>query len=148
MTRPLFLLALLGLAVPTALAQDAEADSAAIRATAMDYLMGYYEGDEARMERAIHPDLAKRIMRRAPDGRSRLDVMSSLSLVRLASGGSGRQIPEDERVIEIHILDIEGDNASVKTFATGFFDYMHLTRVGEGWQILNVLWDFTPSPGD
>ncbi|HEY7728879.1 MAG TPA: nuclear transport factor 2 family protein, partial [Candidatus Eisenbacteria bacterium] len=54
--------ALAGLAVPAA-AQTA-ADSAAIRATALDYIEGWYTGDAARMERALHPGLAKRIVQR------------------------------------------------------------------------------------
>ena len=38
-------------------------DEAAIRAAALDYLEGWYAGDAARMERSLHPDLAKRIVR-------------------------------------------------------------------------------------
>jgi len=40
-----------------------EADKAAIRQTALDYIEGWYEGNSERMERALHPDLAKRIAR-------------------------------------------------------------------------------------
>jgi hypothetical protein len=29
---------------------------------ALDYIEGWYTGDAARMERALHPDLAKRIV--------------------------------------------------------------------------------------
>ena len=32
---------------------------AAIRQTALDYIEGYYEGNAERMERALHPELAK-----------------------------------------------------------------------------------------
>ena len=44
-------------------------DEAAIKATALDYLEGWYSGDAERMERALHPDLAKRIVRVDPEGR-------------------------------------------------------------------------------
>lgn len=135
-------LAFLICAAPLASAQDAAADSAAIRATAMDYLMGYYEGDADRMERAIHPDMVKRIVRRSPEGRTRIDPMSSLTLVNLAGSGSGTQVAEDERIAEVIILDMEADTATIKTRARGFFDYMHLARFEGGWKILNVLWDF------
>src|SRR5262249_46471729 len=33
---------------------------AAIKQTALDYIEGWYEGDAERMERAVHPELAKR----------------------------------------------------------------------------------------
>ena len=39
---------------------------AAIRATALDYIEGWYAGDAARMERALHPELAKRICETDP----------------------------------------------------------------------------------
>ena len=38
------------------------ADSAAIRAAALDYIEGWYTGDGARMRRALHPQLAKRAL--------------------------------------------------------------------------------------
>ena len=38
-------------------------DDAAITRTALDYIEGYYDGDAARMERSLHPQLAKRIMK-------------------------------------------------------------------------------------
>jgi hypothetical protein len=34
--------------------------TAAIRQAAVDYIEGWYTGDADRMERALHPDLAKR----------------------------------------------------------------------------------------
>src|SRR5688572_31146080 len=38
------------------------ADSAGIRQAALDYIEGWYEGNAERMERALHPELAKRIV--------------------------------------------------------------------------------------
>ena len=35
-----------------------DADREAIKATALDYIEGWYEGNPERMERALHPDLA------------------------------------------------------------------------------------------
>ena len=45
------------LATPDAVHAQTAADSAAIRATALDYIEGFYTGDAARMERALHTDL-------------------------------------------------------------------------------------------
>ena len=44
---------------------------------------------------------------------------------------------------KVKILDIEGTNASVKTWneKNGFFDYLHLLKAGGKWMIVNVLWD-------
>ncbi len=56
-------------------------DASAIKQTALDYIEGWYEGNAERMERALHPELAKRIVRTNPEGNSRLDQMSAMSLV-------------------------------------------------------------------
>jgi hypothetical protein len=50
----------------TAAQAQSAADSAAIRQPALDYIEGWYEADAERMERALHPDLAKRIVRTNP----------------------------------------------------------------------------------
>jgi hypothetical protein len=57
------------------------ADSAAIKKAALDYVEGWYEGNPERIERALHPELAKRIVRTDQNGRSRLDQMSAMTLV-------------------------------------------------------------------
>ena len=95
MMRRLFLTALTAV-VPTVLhAQTAPtaADSLAIRQAALDYIEGYYEGDAARMERALHPELAKRIVRTNEQGRSQLGQMSAMSLVQGTRAGGGKDIP-------------------------------------------------------
>ena len=73
------------LSAAPALAQNIQtpspADEAAIRAAALDYIEGWYTGDAARMERAVHPDLVKRIVVTAPPGISALNTMNSYELV-------------------------------------------------------------------
>src|SRR5688572_6116093 len=68
---------------PSSVSSKPAADADAIKATALDYIEGWYEGNPERMERALHPELAKRIARTDPkSGRSRLDQMSAMSLVQ------------------------------------------------------------------
>ncbi len=74
--RELAILLLVFVPPPPARAQTA-ADSAGIRQAALDYIEGYYEGNAERMERAVHPELAKRIVRTNDQGRSQLGQMSS-----------------------------------------------------------------------
>ena len=67
-----------------------EADKTAIKQTALDYIEGWYNGDAERMERALHPDLAKRIVRVSADNKfNRLDQMSAMSLVQGTRRGGG-----------------------------------------------------------
>ncbi|HEX6284300.1 MAG TPA: nuclear transport factor 2 family protein, partial [Pyrinomonadaceae bacterium] len=43
--------------------QQSSNDAELIKQTALDYIEGWYEGNAQRMERALHPELAKRIVR-------------------------------------------------------------------------------------
>ncbi|MEW6195422.1 MAG: nuclear transport factor 2 family protein [Bacteroidota bacterium] len=118
-------------------------DSLSIKQTAMNYIEGFYEGNVERMEKALHPELAKRIIRTDPQsGRQRLDQMSALTLLNITKSGGGKMIPVDQRIFEFKILDITGNNASVRTVAKGFFDYIHMAKWNGEWKIVNVLWDF------
>lgn len=115
------------------------ADSAAIRAAALDYIDGWYGGDVARMTRALHPDLAKRIVRG-----SRVDHMGADTLIAYTSRGGGNRTPADLRRNEVRILDVFGNAAAVRVDATSWVDYLHLGKVDGQWRIVNVLWEMRP----
>jgi hypothetical protein len=119
------------------------ADSAKIVATALDYIDGYYEGDASRMERALHPDLAKRIVRTDPErGWSHLGQMSALTLIQATR--SKEATPAAERQQDVTILDIYGNAASVKVVAADWVDYLHVAKWNGEWKIVNVLWELKP----
>src|SRR5262245_49968334 len=122
-----------------------EADLAAIKQTALDYIAGYYEGNAERMERALHPDLAKRIVfTDAKSGRSRLDQMSAMSLVQGTRARATRPTPKDKRQNDVTVLDVFGNTASVKIVATDWIDYLHVAKFNGRWVIVNVLWELKP----
>jgi hypothetical protein len=141
--RALFLLAIIPFA--PVFAQTA-ADSSAIRQAALDYIQGYYTGDAARMERAVHPELAKRIVNRNERGREMLGQMSALTLVQGTRDGGGRDTPEAERHDDVVIFDIYGNMASARIYASGWVDYLHLGKWHGRWVIINVLWELHPRP--
>src|SRR3954462_6928497 len=96
------------------------ADSGGIRQAALDYIEGYYEGNGERMERALHPELAKRIVRTNEQGRSQLSQMSAMSLVLGTRAGGGKDIPAAERHDDVTIFDIYQNAASAKIYASGW----------------------------
>ncbi|MCU0463440.1 MAG: nuclear transport factor 2 family protein [Anaerolineae bacterium] len=116
-----------------------EQDRAAIIAAALDYAEGAYTGDAARMERALHGQLAKRVVLTAPDGTSRLSQMSALELVQYAHDGHGRQ-PADRRQRDVRILDVFREAAAVRLEMNDWIDYLQLARWNGQWAIINVLW--------
>jgi len=122
------------------------ADSNGIRQAALDYIEGYYEGDGARMERALHPELAKRIVRTNDQGRSQLGQMSAMTLVLGTRAGGGKDTPVADRRKDVTIFDIYQGAASAKIYASGWVDYLHLGKWNGRWVIVNVLWELHPKP--
>ena len=142
MTRISVLTLVLTAMVAAPIRAQSAADSAAIRATALDYIDGWWEGNAERMERAVHPDLAKRIVNTNERGRSVLQHQSAMTLVQSTRRGGGRdEIPAAQRRSDVRILDIFGSTASVRVDAGPWVDYMHLARWNGRWVIVNVLWE-------
>jgi putative lumazine-binding protein len=128
----------------SAAAQTA-ADSAGIRTAALDYIEGWYTADADRMEQALHPALAKRIVETDPKTRkSVLSQMGAKELVKYTRSGGGKETPAQRRQADISILDIYQGAASAKVIAADWIDYLHLARWNGRWVIVNVLWEFKP----
>ncbi|HEV2835727.1 MAG TPA: nuclear transport factor 2 family protein [Pyrinomonadaceae bacterium] len=123
-----------------------DADKEAIKQTALDYVEGWYEGNSERMERALHPDLAKRVVMRDDKGRTRLDQMSAMGLVMAVKRGGGKDTPKEKQQKDVTILDVFENAASVKAVMSGWIDYMHMAKVNGRWVIVNVLWELKPRP--
>lgn len=119
-------------------------DAELIKQAALDYIEGWYEGNAERMERAVHPDLAKRIVRTDDKGRYSLGQMSAMTLVQLARIGDGTSIPKERQQKDVTVLDIFGNAASAKIIASDWVDYLHLAKWRGRWVIVNVLWETKP----
>jgi hypothetical protein len=121
------------------------ADSSAIRATALDYVEGWYEGNAERMGRALHPELVKRIaVQDTTTGKTMMQGMGASVLVNSTRHGYGKETPKERQQKEIKILDIFGNAASAKAVMADWIDYMQLAKVDGRWVIVNVLWERKP----
>jgi hypothetical protein len=139
-----FVLALAVALAPPTSAQSA-ADSSGIKQAALDYIEGWYEGNAERMERALHPELAKRIVNTNPrNGRNTLGQQGAMTLVNNTRAGGGKETPAAERRKDVRILDIFGNTASVRIDASAWVDYLHVAKWNGRWVIVNVLWELRP----
>ncbi|MBA3319084.1 MAG: nuclear transport factor 2 family protein [Gemmatimonadales bacterium] len=138
-------LLLVSLAVPAALQAQSAADSSSIRATALDYVEGWYEGNPERMGRAVHPELVKRIVvTDTATKRTVLDNMGASALVNGTRRGWGKDTPKGRQQKEVTILDVFGNAASVKAVMAEWIDYLQIAKVDGRWVIVNVLWEMKP----
>lgn len=123
----------------------ADPDQLAIKAAALDYIEGWYEGNPDRMARAVHPELVKRIVFTV-GGVSRIENMGATKLVANVRAGGGTKTPAAKQRKEVFILDRYENVASVKVIASDWIDYLQMARIDGRWQIVNVLWEITPKP--
>ena len=121
------------------------ADTTAIRATALNYVEGWYEGNAERMAKALHPELVKRIVvRDTATGRTMVQGMGTSVLVNSTRHGYGKETPRERQQKDVSVLDVFGNAASVKAVMADWIDYMHMAKVDGRWVIVNVLWERKP----
>ena len=116
-------------------------DLEAIRQAALDYLKGWYEGDARRMQRSLHPELAKRaILRDSQTGGQRFHHLSQQQMVDKTQQGGGTDTPPEKRYYNVTILDVYDGIACVKAESYEYVEYLNLARSERTWVIVNVLW--------
>ncbi|MBR2816989.1 MAG: nuclear transport factor 2 family protein [Reyranella sp.] len=82
-------------------------ETAAIRQTLLDYIEGFYDGDAARIESLLHPELAKRIAHPDPgSGRLHLAEMSTLLLTHRTRDKASRPTPKAAPQKDVTVLDM------------------------------------------
>lgn len=121
-----------------------EADKAAIKQAAMDYVDGYYSSSVERLDKALHPNLQKVTLHTLPSGRTLLDFNGTAANLKESvrmSAASGRGVkPEEERKINVTIFDVFDNIATIKIDSADFLDYAHVAKISGEWKIINVLW--------
>lgn len=118
------------------------AETAGIEKACLDYVEGFYTSDTVRVARAVHPELAKRIVMRKFQ-----DRLNNMTAAKLVAAAADFKHPDDPNAAEpfkakVVIYDIDKDVATVKvtTNKMKFFDYAQLAKVKGEWKIINVLW--------
>jgi hypothetical protein len=143
------LFALTLMSTPIFAQTDSPSDNQAITKTALDYIEGWYTGDATRMERALHPELAKRMISTdSKTGRSQFNHMGAMTLVQRTRAGIGMRIPQDRQLKEVTILDRYNNAAVLKVIASDWIDYLEVAKFNGEWKIINVLWELKPKPAE
>jgi hypothetical protein len=115
------------------------ADRDAIVRVALDYFEGWFDGDAARMERTLHPDLAKRSPDDAP-APDALEKLTAREMIEATAKGIGKTRDVPDRGIEVEVEHVHREIANVTVRSAVYVEYLHLVRTREGWKIVNALW--------
>jgi hypothetical protein len=122
-------------------------DAEAITACILDYFEGWFGGDATRMDRALHPGLAKHAIGQDAARSGTLDVTTKDEMVDATRHGRGRLRDVPDRAIRIEIVSVSGDIANVVVHSAVYVEYALLARTGEGWRITSTLWRWADGNG-
>ena len=147
MKKLILIIAALVLLPSAALAQT-DAEREAVKQAVMDYVEGIYTVDASRIERSVHPELAKRgfFVKKGETAYSP-HVMTFQQLVDLAKSFNKDGHVAKDAPKEVVIFDISDQTASAKLTAVWGIDYIHLAKYDGKWKFVNVLWQTPPKPG-
>jgi hypothetical protein len=122
---------------------DPQTDRAAIVATALDYFEGWFDGDAERMERALHSGLAKRSLGQVDPDSPELRSVTKEQMVKWTAVGEGKTDNPSGAGIDVEVVDLYGNIATVVVRSSVYREYLHLVRTADEWKIVNALWHFT-----
>ncbi|HEY7590728.1 MAG TPA: nuclear transport factor 2 family protein [Candidatus Limnocylindrales bacterium] len=122
-------------------------DRAAIEACLLDYFEGWFDGNPERMDRALHPGLAKHALNQDRDRSGTLDATTKAEMVEATRQGRGRQRDVPDRAIRIEVASVSGDIASAIVHSAVYVEYALLARTRDGWRITGTLWRWADGHG-
>jgi hypothetical protein len=121
-------------------------DVAAVERAAYDYIDAIYRSDPARIERSVHPGLAKvgyYTNRQRAWEESPMTYAQLLEVARTWNrDGTTLRSDAPREVVIYEVLD---RTASAKVIAQWGIDYLQLVKYDDGWKIRNILWQQHPA---
>jgi hypothetical protein len=120
--------------------QAATTEETAVAETVLDYFEGWFDGDAARMERALHPELVKRSLE--VDEKS-LNETTAQWMIDATDRGVGKAQDPGDRRIEVEVEDVYGGIANATVRSAVYREYIQLARTEDGWKIVNTVWQRT-----
>ncbi len=133
------------MAVPVVVPAQSNGEQEAVKQAILDYVEGVYEVSPTRIERSIHPEMAKRgFFIKKGETVYTPHTMTFPQLVELSKNyNKDGHVPKDAPK-DVVVYDISGQTASAKLTAVWGIDYMHLAKYDGKWKIINVLWQTPP----
>lgn len=122
-------------------------DAVAIRKCILDYFEGWFDGDAARMDRALHAGLAKHSFDQGPTRVGGIDLTTKDEMVEATRHGIGRARDVPARDIRIDIAAVSGNIASAIVHSAVYVEFVLLARTGDGWRITGTLWRWATGHG-
>jgi hypothetical protein len=134
--------------LPATGAAQANNNREAVRLAVLDYVEGVYNVEPSRIERSVHPKLAKTGFYRGPKDETYrpASAMTFEQLIEVAKNWNKAGKLRKDAPKEITIFEVTDQTATAKLVAEWGIDYFHLAKFDGKWMIINVLWQSPPQP--
>ncbi len=119
-------------------------DSLLIKKTVSNYIEGWYSADTAKMNKGIHPELAKRGIVHTRDGKQTIMLKASYKEMMGWTSQKPNQFKDNTvnpNQIKISIIEIGVNVAVARCESPEYIDYLHLARLKNEWKIINAIWE-------
>jgi len=129
---------------PPSMALRSPADLEGIVQSVHAFGDAWFEGNQAALERCLHPDLVSRVLEAGQKGAAppRLGRASALVEQLGAPALWGPRTSLSQRGQEVTVLDARGHSASVRASLGDWVAYIHLVAFDGRWAVVNVLWEW------
>ncbi len=104
----------------------------------LNYVEGWYEADENKMNQALSNYLVKRRV----VSENEIWEVTKEWMIQATKDGKGKIDIVKASIKEITILDNTDKIATVKLVSNNFIDYLHLVNLNNKWSIVNALWEY------
>jgi len=118
-------------------------DRTKIKQTALDYFEGYYTRSTERLEKAFHDKMDKKaLIANRRTGKTNLAFpLTKSRFVEMASKSPADKRSKEVWNVQVKILDVYQNCASVKISSVEYVDFVHMGKFDGEWKIMNVLWE-------
>jgi putative lumazine-binding protein len=146
MKRLLALVILIVAVAPRVASAQTAADREAVRRAVLDYVEGFYEGDTAKLVRAVRPEVYKYGFWLPRDSTKYIgETMPFAEFISYAKGVKARNRPVPPTVAkEVTLFEVLDQTASAKLTAMWGTDYLLLGKYDGKWMVSSVLWQSPP----
>ena len=128
-------------------AQESDKDNQLIEETIINYIENFFENKFEEMKVSLHPRLSKRGLN--PNGTLSEDFPIE-KLKELMD--SKRAFPKKDQKNVVEGIIVMGNMAKASLITgyskTRWVEYIHLVKLDDKWQIINVFWDFKKKKKD
>lgn len=115
-------------------------DSLSVIETTEKYIQAFYQKKPKWLKDVLHPELIKRTIKSYQDSNEFIKTSGKSEMVELSKVFNANGKFNSNSRANIEVLDLYKKIATVKLTAEKWIDYLHLIKVNQKWQIIDVIW--------